>query len=50
MVKNLPANAGDSGLVPGSGRSGRYSRLGNPMARGTWRAIQSMGLHRVRHN
>ena len=61
MVKNLPANAGDSGLVPGSGRSGRspgvgngnpfqYSRLGNPMARGTWRAIQSMGLNRVGHN
>ena len=21
MVKNLPANAGDSGLIPGSGRS-----------------------------
>ena len=41
VVKNLPANAGDMGLIPGSGRSpgrGRgnplqYSCLGNPMDR-----------------
>ena len=42
MVKNLPANAGDSGSSPGSGRSSRggngnplrYSCLGNLMDRG----------------
>ena len=40
-VKNLPANAGDMGLIPGSGRSPgdgngytlQYSCLGNPMDR-----------------
>ena len=39
-----PANAGDAGLIPGSGRSLRegngnplqYSCLGNPMNRGAW--------------
>ena len=44
MVKNVPANAGDSGLTPGSrrspgegnGNSLQYSCLGNPMARGAW--------------
>ena len=48
-VKNLPANAGDMGLIPGSGRSPgegngnpfQYSRLGNPMDRGAW-GVQSM--------
>ena len=47
VVKNLPANAGDSGLTPGSGRSPgegngnslQYSCLGNPMAREAWWAI-----------
>ena len=43
MVKNLPANAGDTGLIPGLGRSSggrnggnplQYSCLGNPMDRG----------------
>ena len=42
MVKNPPANAGDEGLIPGSGRSPRegngsplqYSCWGNPMDRG----------------
>ena len=46
VVKNLPANAGDSGLIPGSGRSPgeeigsllQYSCLGNPMDRGAWQA------------
>ena len=46
MVKNLPANAGDVGSIPGSGRSPRegndnpfqYSCLGNPMDRGAWQA------------
>ena len=44
VVKNLPANAGDAGLIPGSGRSpgegnGKpllYSCLGNPMDRRAW--------------
>ena len=46
MVKNLPANAGDAGLLPGSGRSAgggngnplQYSCLGNPVDKGAWRA------------
>ena len=48
VVKNLPANAGDTGvvgLIPGSGRSPgagnsnclQYSCLRNPMDRGAWR-------------
>ena len=40
-------NAGDPGLIPGSGKSSgedsgnplQYSCLGNPMDRGAWRAI-----------
>ena len=47
VVKNLPANAGDMGLIPGSGRSLgggndnplQYFCLGNPMDRGDWQAI-----------
>ena len=47
MVKNLPTNAGDSGSIPGSGRSPgegndsplQYSCLGNPMDRRTWQVI-----------
>ena len=46
MVKNPPANAGDTGLIPGSGRdpgegSGnplQYSCLGNSMDRGAGQA------------
>ena len=46
VVKNPPANAGDSGLIPWSGRSPggghgnllQYSCLENPMDRGAWRA------------
>ena len=46
MVKNLPANVGDAGLIPGSKRaSGEengnpllYSCLGSLMDRGTWQA------------
>ena len=46
MVRNLPANAGDLGSRPGSGRSLgegndnplQYSSLENSMDRGTWRA------------
>ena len=45
-VKNPPANAGDVGSIPGSGRSPgegngnslQYSCLGNLMDRGAWRA------------
>ena len=44
VVKNSPANAGDSGSIPGLGRSPGegngnpllYSCLGNPTARGAW--------------
>ena len=43
-VKNLPANAGDTGLIPESGRSPgvgngnplQYSYLKNSMGRGAW--------------
>ena len=45
-VKIPPANTGDAGLIPGSGRSLagengnplQYSSLGNPMDRGAWQA------------
>jgi len=51
VVKNQPANAGDSGSIPGSGRSPGegngnplwYSCLGNPMSRGAWQVT----VHRV---
>ena len=44
VVKNQPANVGDVGLIPGSGRSPggghgnplQYSCLENPMDRGAW--------------
>ena len=47
VVKNPPANAGDSGFISGSGRSpgGRNGNplqdfcLENPMDRGAWQAI-----------
>ena len=50
-VKNLPADAGDVSLIPGSGRfpgegNGsplQCSCLGNPVDRGAWR-LQSMGV------
>ena len=50
-------NAGDLGLIPGSGRSpGKvngnplyYSCLGNSMDREAWQ-LQSMGSQRVRHD
>ena len=45
VVKNLPDNAGDVGLIPGlggspgegSGNPLQYSFLGNPTDRGAWR-------------
>ena len=50
----LPVNAGDTGLVPGSGRfpgegNGnplQYSCLGNPMGREEPGRLQSMGLQK----
>ena len=44
MIKNLPANAGDVGLIPGLGRSPgegisnplQYSYRGNFVDRGVW--------------
>ena len=53
MVKNPPANAGDVGSIPGSGRSLgvgnnnllQYSCLENFTDRGAWRAI----VHGVTH-
>ena len=46
VVKNLPANAGDTSLIPGLGRSPgggndnplHYSCLENSMDRGAWQA------------
>ena len=60
VVKNLPANAGDTrdtSLIPGSGRSSgevngnplQYSCLENPMNRGAWQATVH-GSQRVRHD
>ena len=57
MVKNLPANEGDSedagsifgsGRAPGKGKGNplQYSYLENPMDRGAWWAI----VHRVTKN
>ena len=53
VLKNLPANTGDVGSIPGLGRSPgegndnlfQYSCLGNLMDRGAWR-LQSMGLQK----
>ena len=47
MLKNLPANAGDTSLIHGLGRSPgggnsntlQYSCLENPTDRGAWQAI-----------
>ena len=57
VVKNLPANAGDVGSVPGLGRSPgeghgnpfHYSCLENPMGRWVWQSTVH-GVTRVRHN
>ena len=56
VVKNQPANAGDTGSIPGSGRypgegNGnplQYSYLGSPMDRGALCATVH-GVTRVRH-
>ena len=57
VVKNLPANAGDAGSIPGLGRSPgegndnpfQYYCLGNPMDRGDW-GFSPWSRKRVRHN
>ena len=59
MVKNPPANAGDSDLIPGLGWEEhleedtdnplQYSCLENLMDQGAW-GLQSIGLHRVGHD
>ena len=57
MVKNSPANAGDQGSIPGSGRFPRedqgnslwYSCLENPMDWGAWQATVQES-QRVRHD
>ena len=60
MVKNLPANAGDTeeaSLIPGLGRSPGEEN-GNPLQYPCWeipwteepQGLQSMALQRVGHN
>ena len=57
LVKNLPANVGDRGPIPGSGRSPgkgnsnplQYSRLENLNDRGAWQATIHV-VTRVRHD
>ena len=57
VLKNLLVNAGDTGLIPGPGRSLgvknsnplQYSCWENTMDRGTCR-LQFMGSQRVRHD
>ena len=51
-------NVGDLGSIPGSGRfpgegngnPHQYSCLDNPMDRGAWYRLLSMGSQRVRHD
>ena len=56
VVKNVPANAGDDGLIPGVGQSLevgngnplQYSCLGNPMDSGTWQgAVHGVAKNRT---
>ena len=57
VVKNPPVSAGDSGSIPGSGRSLgegdgnplQHSCLGNPMDRRVWWTTVH-GVTRVRHD
>ena len=57
MVKNLPAKAGDVGLIPKLGRSPGEGN-GNPLQCSCWEipwteetgGLQSMGLQRIRHD
>ena len=57
VVKNLPDNAGDLGLIPGCRRSPgegtgnplQYSCLGNSVDRGAWQATVH-GVERVKYD
>ena len=57
VVKNLPANAGNTSWIPGSGRSPgegngnplQYACLENPMDKGAWQATVH-GVARVVHD
>ena len=57
VIKESAYNAGDLGLIPGSGRfpgegNGnplQYSFLENPMDRGAWQVI-AYGVAKVRHD
>ena len=57
MVKNLPVNAGDVGLTPGSGKSPGEGN-GNPSSTLAWEipwteetgGLQFMGSQRVKHD
>ena len=57
VVKNLPANAGDAGSIPGLGRSPggghgnpfHYSCLKDSLDRGAWKSTVH-GVTRVGHN
>ena len=52
VINNLPTNAGDVGLIPGSGKTPgeingyplQYSCLENPMHRGAWLSMESQGV------
>ena len=56
MVKNPPANVGDAGSIPGSGRSPGeingnplpYSCLGSPMNRGArWATVNGVAKSQI---
>ena len=58
MVKNLPAKAGDAGLIPGLERNPggkndnplQYSGLGNSMDRGAWQAtVHGVEKSQIQH-
>ena len=59
VVKNPLTNAGDAGLIPGSGRSPgggndnplQYSHLGNPLDRRAWWAtVHGVAKSQTRQN
>ena len=58
VLKNPPTNAGDTGSIPGSGRSPgegngnplQYSSLENPVDRGAWPATIHGAVARFRHD
>ena len=52
VLKNMPANAGETGSIPGSGRAPgegngnplQYSCLGNLLEGGAWRSLESQKI------